>query len=121
MGQERRAISFREWSQQRPRRSEEVEWQQQDELVVLCLCRSDWVARLLRWLTSRPLYRHIELDEIGGFVWQLCDGTNTVADIANALQQRYQLSRREAFASLAEFLDQLHRRGLIRWEEAKKE
>lgn len=111
---------FRQFFQQRPRWSEQVEWQQQGEKVLIKIRRSDWLGTLFRWLTSRPVHRQIELDEIGGFVWSLCDGFHSVADIAEELQQRYQLSRREAMASLTEFLSLLQKRGLICWEEAKK-
>ncbi len=113
--------AFQQFSQKKPRWAEQVEWQQRDEKVIVKIRRSDWFGVLLRWLTSRPVYRQIELDEIGGFVWSLCDGFHSVSDIAQELQKRYQLSRREAFSSLAEFLSQLQKRGLIRWEEAKKE
>ncbi len=113
--------AFQQFSQKKPRWAEQVEWHQRDEKVIVKIRRSDWFGVLLRWLTSRPVYRQIELDEIGGFVWSLCDGFHSVSDIAQELQKRYQLSRREAFSSLAEFLSQLQKRGLIRWEEAKKE
>jgi len=112
---------FQQFSQRKPRWSEQIEWQHRDDKVIVKVRRSDWLGVLMRWLTSRPVYRQIELDEIGGFVWSLCDGFHSVADIARELQQRYQLSRREAFSSLAEFLSQLQKRGLIRWEEANKE
>lgn len=108
---------FQKFSQRRPLWFEQVEWQNLGEKVVLKIRRSDWIALLLRWLTSRPIYRQIELDEIGSFVWRLCDGSHTIADIAKALQQCYQLSRREAFASLSEFLNQLQKRGLIKFQE----
>lgn len=112
---------LRQFIQRHPRRSEQVEWQQQGEKVIIKVRRSDWLGVLLRWLTSRPIQRKIELDEIGGLVWSLCDGFHSVAAIAEELELRYQLSRREALASLVEFLEQLQKRGLISWEEANKE
>lgn len=111
--------TFKEFSRQKPRWSEQVEWKLQGEKVVIKVKRSDFLGTVLRWFTSRPIYRQIELDEIGGLVWQLCDGSHSVADIAAELQQRYQLSQREALVSLSEFLNQLQKRGLIRWQEAK--
>ncbi len=111
---------FRQFSQKRPKWLEQVEWQNLGEKVVVKVRRSDFMATLLQWLVSRPIYRQVELDEIGSFVWQLCDGSRTVNEIAESLQQRYQLERREAFASLAEFLNQLQRRGLIKFEEASE-
>ncbi len=119
MGQ--REDTLKQWQQRRPQRGTQVEWREREGTVLLKVRRSDWLARLLTWLTARPVYRQVELDEVGGFVWQLCDGRHSVADIANALQERYQLSRREALASLIEFLSQLHRRGLITWEEAMEQ
>ncbi|MCS7192587.1 MAG: PqqD family protein [Armatimonadetes bacterium] len=113
-----REKELRKLSQRRPCRFERVEWQNLGDKVVLKVRRSDWLASLMAWLLSRPIYRQIELDEIGSFVWQLCDGSHTIADIAERLQKRYQLSRREAFASLIEFLSQLKRKGLISFEEA---
>jgi hypothetical protein len=50
----------------------------------------------------------------------LCDGQHTVGDIAEELIRRYRLMRREAITSLAEFLSQLRRRGLVGWQEAKE-
>lgn len=111
---------FHQFSQRKPRWFDQVEWQNWGEKVILKVRRSDWIASFLQWLVSRPIYRQIELDEIGSFVWQLCDGSHTIAEIAEALQKRYQLSRREAFASLAEFLNQLQKRGLIQMEEANE-
>lgn len=111
---------WRHWQGVRPQRSDAVFWDERDGTVTLTVPRTDWVGRLLRWLTARPLKRRIELDEIGSLVWKLCDGQHTVGEIADALVQRYQLMRREALASLAEFLTQLRKRGAVRWEEAKE-
>jgi len=34
-------------------------------------------------------YFKIKLDEIGSFIWNLCDGKNTVKDIGNLLRERF--------------------------------
>lgn len=34
-------------------------------------------------------YFKIKLDEIGSFIWNLCDGKNTVKDIGNLLRKRF--------------------------------
>ncbi len=36
----------------------------------------------MRWLIKKSNVSDIELDERGSTVWQLCDGTKTVYDIA---------------------------------------
>jgi hypothetical protein len=108
------------WQRVRPHRNEAIRWEERDGTVIITIARTDWLARLLRWLIARPLKRRIELDEIGSLVWQLCDGQHTVGDIAEELIRRYRLMRREAITSLAEFLSQLRRRGLVGWQEAKE-
>jgi hypothetical protein len=114
-------ILWRRWQGVRPERNDAILWQEErDGMVILTVSRTDWLARFLRWLTARPLKRRIELDEIGSLVWKLCDGRHTVGEIAEELVQRYRLMRREALASLAEFLTQLRRRGLVGWQEAKE-
>jgi hypothetical protein len=46
---------------------------------------------LVRWflpLLRRPDFR-VQLDEVGSFVWQLCDGTHTVLEISVRLEGRF--------------------------------
>jgi hypothetical protein len=62
---------------------------------------------------SVPEAKRIELDGIGAFVWELCDGTRSVKEIARRLAQRESISRREAEHSLVEFLKTLVRRRLV--------
>ncbi|MFA0752043.1 MAG: hypothetical protein SLRJCFUN_002446 [Candidatus Fervidibacter sp.] len=111
---------WQRWQGVRPERNDAILWEERDGTVILTVSRTDWLARFLRWLTARPLRRRIELDEIGSLVWKLCDGRHTVGEIAEELVQRYRLMKREALTSLAEFLTQLRRRGLVRWQEAKE-
>lgn len=69
------------------------------------------------WPLSRLLYvpkaRRVVLDEIGGYVWSLCDGQRSVREIIQALSQRYKLHRKEAEVSVVAYLRQLARRGLV--------
>jgi hypothetical protein len=71
------------------------------------------VGKILAWLFMVPESRPVVLDEIGTFVWKLCDGERSFADIAAALSQEYTISAREAEVSLAEFMRRLGRRGMI--------
>lgn len=77
--------------------------------------RGRLVAWLLRRLSRRPLpeAKRIELDEIGAFVWGLCDGTRTTRRLIRELAREYHLNRRDAEASLVEFLRMLGRRNLV--------
>ncbi len=74
-------------------------------------------SRLVEWLCRRlkvpPSNARFELDEVGTFVWDLCDGSIPVREMVERLAARYKLSRKEAEASLTIFLRNLVRRGLV--------
>jgi hypothetical protein len=54
-----------------------------------------------------------ELDPIGLWVWQLCDGKNSVQQIIRKLARQYDLNLREAEVSTLSFLGTLVKKGLI--------
>ncbi len=60
-----------------------------------------------------PPYKRIELDELGSYAVELCDGTNTVSDIIAQFAKRFQLHRREAEVSMLTYLKSLAKRGII--------
>ena len=69
---------------------------------------------LIRRIVSlRPSTRKFELDAIGTFVWEMCDGKHTTAQIADALAEERKLNRREAEAALLSYLETLAERGVI--------
>lgn len=80
--------------------------------------RGRLVAWILRRLSRRPLPdgKRLELDEVGAFVWGLCDGTRTAREMIHDLAQRYHLNRRDAEASLVQFLRTLGQRNLVGFE-----
>jgi hypothetical protein len=57
--------------------------------------------------------RVVELDEVGSFVFGLCDGARPVKTIVDIFAERYRLSRKEAAVSIVAYLGQLARRGMI--------
>lgn len=69
--------------------------------------------KVARRLTRVPEYRKIELDEIGTFVWNHCDGRNNVRALIKKLCKRFKLSYREGEVSLTQYLRTLARRNLI--------
>lgn len=98
-----------------PLRNQAVEVERTDagELRLVVALRATWWAKLLSGIFYIPKKRRFVLDEIGGFVWELCDGKRNVRDIIQALAARYKLHRKEAEVSVVAYLRQLARRGLI--------
>lgn len=98
-----------------PVRNELIEEEESDEGYVRLLIprRQDlWVKAVSR-LFHVPKKRQITLDEIGSFVWRLCDGTNDVRAIIRALCTRYRLHRKEAEVSVVTYLRTLAKKRLL--------
>jgi len=74
-----------------------------------------FIERMARWLGSPPRAGEakIELDEVGSFVWDLCDGQRTVREMVSDLAGKYKLNRKEAEAGLTSFLRSLAGRNLV--------
>ena len=82
--------------------------------IEITLPRKDvWWVTLLSKFTFVPTSRKVVLDEIGTFVWDLCDGKTTVRELIEVFAKRYKLPRREAEVSITNYLKILLRRRLI--------
>jgi hypothetical protein len=92
-----------------------VQAEQDGELVVLLRPRFQRgpLARWLQPLLRRP-YLRVHLDEVGSFVWARCDGQSTLAEIAEALAERFGERVSPARDRLSLFVSQMLRGGLIR-------
>ncbi|MCE5241195.1 PqqD family peptide modification chaperone [bacterium] len=75
--------------------------------------RKDWMGGVLGFLFSVPQSKPVQLDEVGSFVWGLCDGDHTVSDIVGELVNEYKLNRREVEVSLTQYLQTLAKRGMV--------
>jgi|CXWL01.1.fsa_nt_gi hypothetical protein len=64
--------------------------------------------------------KEYELEPIGAFVWNRILGKVSAMALVSALQREFKLSRIEAEASLASFLQLLASRGLINLEARRK-
>ena len=71
--------------------------------------------RLARWLMRMPAgaTKTFELDPLGLFVWQACDGKTPVRQVIKRLARHYNLNEREAEVATVAFLHTLTRKGLL--------
>jgi len=53
------------------------------------------------------------LDDVGGRIWELCDGSQSVTDIATALAAEYDAPLDQIRADVVELLDDLAADGLV--------
>ena len=92
------------------------QWEVSDEKVKLFFYHNKPVEKFMRWLIKKSNVSDLELDEMGSMVWQLCDGTKTVYDIALAMMERFNDTEQNSIDRLIMFLRYLSRRGWITFE-----
>ena len=101
----------------RPGRNSALTWERQESgETVLTVPQNEKIGRITKamakWLQV-PNERHVELDEVGGFVWELCDGHHTIESIVQKTGRHYKMNRREAEVSVTMFLQMLHEKNFI--------
>ena len=53
------------------------------------------------------------LNAVGLHVWRLMDGTRTVAEIAGAVEEEFEVGAATALADVGSFLEELQNRGML--------
>jgi hypothetical protein len=99
----------------RPTRNESLTWEKTaaGEVQITIKRQDTWKVRLLAKVFYIPKERKITLDAVGTEVWQLCTGRATVAQIIEALAEKYQLNRKEAEVSLLSYLKTLGQKRFV--------
>lgn len=82
----------------RPRRGDQIVWRNGDEGVVI-LNPSDG--------------QYFALDEIGGRIWELCEGDRSVLEIAETVAGEYDATAATIEADALELLEELSDEGLL--------
>jgi hypothetical protein len=98
-----------------PLRNKLIEWKVDDKgevALVIPQKNTLWVKALSK-LFMLPGKRVVVLDDVGSFVWQLCDGYHSINQIVKQLSGKYQMTRKEAETSLITFMRQLGKRGMV--------
>lgn len=86
-------------AENRPQRGADIVWRRADAGVVV-LKPSDG--------------QYFSLDDVGGRIWELCEGERTVTEIADALAQEYEAPAAVIERDALELLDELESEGLVR-------
>ncbi len=72
-----------------------------------------FLTKLLAKCVQLPTEKRVELDEVGSFVWKLCDGSNTLESVVQKVGREYKMNRREAEVSTTTFMEMLIQRNFI--------
>lgn len=79
--------------------------------LVVTLRQTKWSG----WFFRMPdgAKKTFEMDALGRFVWEGCNGKTTVQQIIRRLAKQYNLNLREAQVATVQFLNMLTKKGLI--------
>ncbi len=99
----------------KPLHNPNLEWKYNEEghVVATLTRRKGLGSKFIDFFLAVPQQRSVILDEVGSFVWKMCDGEHSVEQISEALSEKYVLTRREVEVSLNEYLRMLAKRGMI--------
>ncbi len=99
----------------KPMHNPNLEWKHNEEghVVAMLTRRGGPTGKLINFFLAVPKQRPVILDEVGSFVWKMCDGEHSVGQIIDTLSDKYNLTRREVEVSLNEYLRMLAKRGMI--------
>ncbi|MBC8235213.1 PqqD family protein [bacterium] len=106
-----------------PLRNTVITWEMDDKNEVsLVIPQKEklWV-KITSKVFMIPDKRVVVLDDVGSFVWTLCDGKNSIEHIMKRLCNKYNLTRKEAEVSLLTYMRQLGKRGFIGFAVSKEQ
>ncbi|MBD3184217.1 PqqD family peptide modification chaperone [Candidatus Poribacteria bacterium] len=98
-----------------PVRNSLIKWDKNEKgEVSLVVPQKDslWI-KIITKIFMLPKSRVVALDEVGSFVWTMCDGHNSIDTIVRTLCNKYKLTRKEAEMSLMAYFRKLGKRGMV--------
>jgi hypothetical protein len=92
-----------------------VSWENGENGNVVVLVPKFQHELLVKWLVPHLKYPHVrvKLDKLGSFVWKQCNGTTTVAEIADRLRAEFQDTAGSAEDRIRTFLLLLEKSDLV--------
>lgn len=92
---------------------DDVDVETPQQIVLVVPRKDDKMTNFLARVLQAPGEKRIELDEFGSAIWEKCDGTRTVEELARFTSTTYKLNRRQAEVSVMAFMKMLSQRRLI--------
>lgn len=92
-----------------------AEWKKNEDGLIILLkpkLKHPFLRRHFLSHMKKPYFK-IKLDDVGSYVWELCDGMRSVRDVADGLHNKFREKVDPLFDRLALFLQSLERNRLI--------
>jgi len=81
--------------------------------LTVAMKRPNYLIPPISWIVRPPKTKQIELDALGGQLWEWCDGQRTVEDVIELFAQKYNLTFHEGRVSVTSYLKELLKRGAL--------
>lgn len=88
--------------------------------VVIHMVHRGFYAWLAQRFFRRPRVSHIELDEMGSFIFLLLDGVRTIGDIALLVKAEFGEKAEPLYDRLVQYMKILHNNGFIVYRRSGK-
>ncbi|WP_102401622.1 PqqD family protein [Haloimpatiens massiliensis] len=72
-----------------PQRKVNIEWEKNGEIITLIIKREKYIDKIMHKIFKTPKVIRIELDQIGTFVWENCDGIKNINDISKQMKSHF--------------------------------
>ncbi len=105
-------VSRQEFLNTRPLRNPSLKYERKENGTVAIFI-SYKKSRFASIFSKIPKEKQVVLDKVGSHVWNLCDGNQTIEQIAESIHQEYRLTFEEAEAALRTYFNQLSERGIV--------
>lgn len=104
-----------------PKRNALYEWEfNQDKHVEVLVKNRGLFNRAAQLLFRKPKVSRIELDDMGGFIWQQLDGKRTIFEIGADVKKQFGKKAEPLYERLCEYIKILHNNGFIVYENKKR-
>ena len=88
-------------------------WDTADGKVTIHMVHRGLYASIAQKFFHRPRVSHIDLDEMGSFIFPLIDGQRTVGDIALLVKERFGAEAEPLYERLSKYMQILRNNGFI--------
>ena len=86
----------------------------EDGVLVWIPLKRPWFACApLTWILPLSSHRRVQLDAMGAWVLEQCNGGVTIERLIDRVAEKYKLSFREARTAVLQFMKMLHERGIV--------
>ncbi|WP_051931945.1 PqqD family protein [Clostridium sp. KNHs214] len=97
-----------------PYKNPEIQWERKENLITLVINRNKAFDKVMQKIFKSPKSVNIELDELGSFVWEKCDGVSNIKDICESLEKRFGKEADPAMERLLTYIKILINNNLIK-------